>query len=132
MKRLKLVNRVFLAAAAFFIVMPGYSHAEDGMVELSGCVYNKNTGKKVNIPFFVEYMTKDGLGGGVAGDNGCYEGMHINTTGLVEWDYIEVTAKKKGKYYRQRYPLSLYSGAREWLGMPPGEVKYDFYLDIID
>lgn len=110
------------------IIMP--ANAET--IPLKGCIYNKNTGLKVQSPYIVRVWTKDGLPLIKGNSTGCYSGLAINTS--QEWDFIEVILKKNGRFYTQQYriPPSNLDMGMDMLGVQDGAARYDFYLDIIE
>jgi hypothetical protein len=137
MKLFKVVISIFFVLTSLVIVLPVHS---DDLVKVRGCIYNKNTGKKISSPFIVRVWTRNGNGGASGGVDGCYGGagsssgaLQLNNS-IGDWDFIEVMVRKGGRVYTQQYklpPANLDSGIT-FLGIPSGVVRYDFYVDIPD
>ena len=140
MKSFKAMFSFFFIVISLLIIMIEHSYAGD-MVKVMGCVYNKNTGKKISLPFIVRTVSRDGTGGSSTGVDGCYGGAGSSSGGMElnnligDWDFIEVIVKnsgKGGKFYTQQYklPSRYLDSGMVFLGLPPGVVRYDFYVDI--
>ena len=134
MKRFKVMISIFFVVISLLLSMSAYSQADVEMVKVNGCVFNKNTGAKVLLPFVVRVWSKDGTGGSLGVNDGCFFGQ-IEVNSLIgDLDFIEVILKKNGKFYIQQYklPTAHLDAGMEILGLPSGVVRYDFYLDIIN
>jgi hypothetical protein len=131
MKRFRVMTSIFSVVILLLIIMPVHSNAD--MVKVKGCVYNKKTGAKISSPFVVRIWNRNGNGIASSGVNGCYDGIELDNLSS-DWDFIEVIVKQYGRFYTQQYklPPAYLDSGMDFLGLPSGVVRYDFYVDIIE
>ena len=105
---------------------PGQSY------DLIGCVYDSQTGRKIEGPFVVRVFFRSGTGIAALRFGGCYDGMSLGDASPLEWDFIEVLYRKDGRLYSQQRKLSATASAIgfNYLGVPENTLRYDFHLDI--